>query len=202
MDPFSLATGIAGLLSLAGTVAQMTFGFISDIKSYPEEFTKLVMGTREMCGILCTIKPAIDRVHVARTISMGAELISGTVVKAEQLEACSQTLRKIMDLLDNTRRHKNGSVRKVVDRVDWAIKKKDQAKTLLEELERHKSTFDLAFSADVWYNHRSRLSWILTIIGNCQLQRARQLPLNVKLLRMIGSVGRTNGNVDIQVAFG
>jgi hypothetical protein len=194
MDPFSLAAGIAGLLSLAGTVAQMTFGFIGDIKSYPEEFTKLVTGTREMWGILCTIKPAIDRVHVAR-ISMAPELISGTAVKAEQLEACSQTLRKIMDLLDNTRRHKNGSVRKVVDRLDWAIKKKDQAKTLLEELERHKSAFDLAFSADVWYNHHSRLSWVLTIVGNCPLQRARQLPWNVKPLRRTESVGRTKRSV-------
>jgi hypothetical protein len=76
-------------------------------------------------------------------------LISGTVVKAEQLEACGRTLGEIMDLLNTTRLHTNGSVRKFGDRLKWANKTKDQAKALLGELEQHKTAFVLAFSADI-----------------------------------------------------
>jgi hypothetical protein len=61
MEPFSLAIGITGLLSLAGSVSRTAFGFISDMKSYPEEFSKLISRTTEMYGILSTIKPVIER---------------------------------------------------------------------------------------------------------------------------------------------
>jgi hypothetical protein len=60
VDPLSLAAGIAGLASLAIQVSQLTFGVIGDITDYPEEIRKLVAGTRELSGLLCTIKSIIE----------------------------------------------------------------------------------------------------------------------------------------------
>lgn len=63
MDPFTLATGIVGLIGVAQTVTQMTFSYVGDVKGYPEEFNKLVVGTREMYGVLCSIRPVIEKLE-------------------------------------------------------------------------------------------------------------------------------------------
>ena len=63
MDPFTLATAIVGVIGVAQTVAQMTFGYVGDVKGYPEEFNKLVVGTRELYGVLCSIRPVIERLE-------------------------------------------------------------------------------------------------------------------------------------------
>lgn len=60
-----------------------------------------------------------------------------------------RTLINIMDFLNNSLQHRNYKVRGAVERVVWAISKKDEAKLLLEELERHKSALGLAFSAQI-----------------------------------------------------
>jgi hypothetical protein len=60
-----------------------------------------------------------------------------------------RTLLAIMDFLNNSLQHRNNKVRGAVERVVWAVGKKDEAKLLLEELERHKSALDLAFSAQL-----------------------------------------------------
>lgn len=59
-DPFSLSTGIAGLISLALQVYQQTITFVGDITDYPEEFSKLVKNTQEMYGLLCVSGPIIE----------------------------------------------------------------------------------------------------------------------------------------------
>jgi hypothetical protein len=72
------------------------------------------------------------------------------VVKAEQLNACRRTLTEIMDLLNSSIRRKNHTLENAGRYLVWPLSKKDHAKSLLDELERHKSILDLAFSADIW----------------------------------------------------
>lgn len=57
-----------------------------------------------------------------------------------------------MNLLDHSIRRRKDNLRNTVKALAWPITTKNKAKALLDELERHKSTFDLAFSADIWYS--------------------------------------------------
>jgi hypothetical protein len=71
------------------------------------------------------------------------------IITMEQRRACMRTLLDIMDFLNNSLQHRNYKVRGAVERIIWAIGKKEDAKLLLEELERHKSALGLAFSAQI-----------------------------------------------------
>lgn len=73
------------------------------------------------------------------------------IVKPEQLDACRQTLHRIEDLLTTSIRRRKDRLGNTVKSVAWAMKTKDKAKSLFDELERHKSTFQLAMSLDMWY---------------------------------------------------
>ena len=61
LDPFSLSTGIASLMSLTASLTQTVLTFINDVRSFPEEFNKLLMEIINLHGVLSVIRPGVDR---------------------------------------------------------------------------------------------------------------------------------------------
>jgi hypothetical protein len=59
-DPFSLATGIAGLISLAEMAIRLGYGFYADIKGFPTEYQSLLTEISSLFGVLGTLKVVLD----------------------------------------------------------------------------------------------------------------------------------------------
>ena len=71
-------------------------------------------------------------------------------MKIAQVDACHLTLLEIQELLTKSIRRRNEHVRNVMKSIAWTMNIKNKAKSLITELEQHKSTFQVTLSLDIW----------------------------------------------------
>jgi Cdc6-like AAA superfamily ATPase len=135
-DPFSIAVSIGGLIQLADLVVNRTWPFLKEAKNQRSEVSKLSSEVASLAGTL----------HSLRLLSEGGAV----PIKQEDVLECQITLEGLRDQLkkaDGTSTGKRDKVRKLAQQLCFPYDRVEMQK-ILERLERLKSTFNLALSAE------------------------------------------------------
>jgi hypothetical protein len=140
MDPLSIASGVAGLVTLADVVISRTYNTIIACKHASEDSRKLLREVQALAGILQSLFSLESKLGTAALQSH---------IPAAQILACQQTLQNIRNKLEKSDPKEDGIsiFQKVKRTLKWPLSSSDTEK-VLTEMERHKSTFDLALSVD------------------------------------------------------
>ena len=139
-DPLSISASIAGLISLTDTAFRRTFSYVMAVKDAPKEISALSSELGILYGLL-------NRLHL-----LICQLDNGafhSAVQGHQLISCYRTLEKVKGILDkhDVSSFEDEKVQNLKKRFKWPFSISD-VKGLITEIERHKSTFNLALSAD------------------------------------------------------
>jgi hypothetical protein len=140
MDPLSVASGVAGLVTLAEVVISRTYNTIITCKHASEDSRKLLREVQALAGILQSL--------AALESKIGPTAIRSQVT-AHQVYDCQKTLQSIRDRLERADPKEQGIsfVQKAKRTLKWPFSLSD-TEEFLAEMERHKSSFDLALSVD------------------------------------------------------
>ncbi|KAL9638177.1 MAG: hypothetical protein Q9204_001596 [Flavoplaca sp. TL-2023a] len=139
-DPLSLSFGIAGLVTLSEMLFSRTSKYVKAVRNAPEEIRSLSKEIAALNGLL-------HRVQLLARDMEGQPM--ETSIQTYGLDSCHKTLDQIKTILD---KHEGPATAKVtIKTVKWRLEwpfSKSEAKCLVEEIGRHKSTLSLALKAD------------------------------------------------------
>ncbi|KAF7347065.1 ANK-REP-REGION domain-containing protein [Mycena venus] len=130
MDPFSLATGVAGLVSLAAQIASALAAFHSARKSY----ARLTSELGAMSSTLCMLQAHVDKGINARAAAL----------LREPVDQCRQTLEKLRAEFASDQR-----MLSLRPRLAWAKSDERRVIDFIGMLERYKTMFNLALQIDL-----------------------------------------------------
>ena len=138
MDGLSVASGIAGLVSLADIVVRRLVQYIGTAKNAKEEISTLLLQTSNLLGVLQSLKLLAEQYQTE----------SAAYVQTYHLHLCYETLRQFQALLNEAvpSSHQTKYV-EVKAKLHWPIAKSDVSK-FSSKLKEHRSTLSLALSAD------------------------------------------------------
>lgn len=140
-DPFTIATGVAGLLSLTIQVTQVTVEYVKGVKNVSavvEEFRQELMTLAHVLGLLDEfLKVEARNVAFTNTCALSAANFS-----------CEQQLQKLLVKLEKNL--KGGRISRAIDRLKWPFDEKEHHKAV-EDLHRYVQTFQLALTINGWY---------------------------------------------------
>ncbi|KAN0119232.1 ankyrin [Hyaloscypha variabilis] len=135
-DPFSISLNIGGLIQLADLVVNKTWPFLKEAKNQRSEIAKLSCEVASLAGIL----------HSLRLLAEG----STVPIKHDDILECQMTLEGLRDRLKKghgTSSGKRDQVKKLVQQLCFPYERVEMQK-ILERLDRLKSTFNLALTAE------------------------------------------------------
>lgn len=140
MDPLSVASGVAGLVTLAEVVMSRTYNTIIACKHASEDPRKLLREVQALAGIFQSL--------VALENKLGAAALRSQIT-APQVPECQKTLQCIRDMLEKSDPKEQGMsfVQRAKRTLKWPLSASD-TEEFLAEMERHKPSFDLALSVD------------------------------------------------------
>ncbi|KAM0718511.1 hypothetical protein Q7P37_005581 [Cladosporium fusiforme] len=187
MDPLSVASGVAGLITLAEVVISRTYNIIIACKHASEDSRKLLREVQALAGILQSVRTLETK--------LGNQSLQSRIPAAQVL-ACQQTLQLIRDKLDKADPKEPGlsRIQKTMRTLKWPISASDTEK-FLSEMERHKSTFDLALSVDALdailasQESEEKIASKIDEIGHYveKLWKSEQTKETQRMLQMIGA---------------
>ncbi|KAJ5003502.1 hypothetical protein K4K48_011684 [Colletotrichum sp. SAR 10_66] len=139
-DPLSIAASVAGIVSLSAAVFQQVTKFAKEVKHAEKHVKELASQTRNLSGVLQ---------NLALLASSLEDQGSATTFRAHHLYACSNTLYKIEERLKKAEEDiQTGNKAKAVLRsLRWPFSA-DETKSLIADLATHRSTLELALSAE------------------------------------------------------
>ncbi|KAL8902919.1 MAG: hypothetical protein Q9207_004287 [Kuettlingeria erythrocarpa] len=139
-DPLTISTSIAGLVTLADLVFSRIFQYAKGVKGASQEILKLSSEVGALYGILSNLRLVACQLE--------DESFQSTT-RAHHLYSCTQTLENLMAILDkdDTSGLQPRSVGSIKRKLHWPFKS-SEVKSLLEEIQRHKTTLGLALNAD------------------------------------------------------
>jgi hypothetical protein len=140
MDPLSIASGVAGLITLAEVVISRTYNTIIKCKNASEDSCRLLREVQSLLGILQSISTLEKK--------LGASTIQSKI-PARDVVACQLTLQNIRDKLEKADPREAGVTiwQKAGRTFKWPLSS-SQTDEILLAMDRHKSTFNLAMSVD------------------------------------------------------
>jgi hypothetical protein len=126
MDPFSVISGVAGILTAGSALSSALYDLIRSIQDAPREMVEIAGGISELALLLRELK---------NTLKAGKELY-----KPRLLRAIRSTTNRIHHLQSEVHDmiEENGSF----SRIAWSFRR-PKAKDLLAMIESHKSTLQL-----------------------------------------------------------
>ena len=138
MDGLSVASGIAGLLSLADVIVRRLVHYVSAVKHAKDSISSLLLETSGLLGVLQSLKLLAEQ--------YGKE--EAAYLRMHHVRSCYETLERLRSLLGEAypSKHKS-SLQGIQERLHWPLSK-SVADKYIEELERHKSTLSVSLSAD------------------------------------------------------
>ncbi|OAL26726.1 hypothetical protein AYO22_04079 [Fonsecaea multimorphosa] len=134
-DPFSLITGVAGLLSLAGTVISQCYCYGCAVAEAPDEARRLVSEVTSLNGILLGVQGLATQMDLP----------------VYQLESSLKNCKVVLDTV-STKLHKfspNSSKspgKRAISRLLWPLRK-NETEELVSAVERHKNSLSLSLSS-------------------------------------------------------
>lgn len=165
-DPLSVISGIAGLVTAAEIVASRTHKYVVAVKDASKDIKSLSQELLALYGVLNSLSLVV---HEFKTEGLNSAAQIQLIYSCQDvLETIRVKLEKVdPDSTDN-------SFRAGKRKLQWPFSK-DETRTMLVEVERHKSTLALALSAD-------NMSAILRCLtSQDQIQRGVQ-ELSVQIL--------------------
>ena len=140
-DPFTIATKVAGLLSLTFEVTQITVEYVKGVKQASvaiEQFRQELVALRDV------LKLFEDFLKV--------DAPKGVFNKTSMLYAanssCERQLRRILTKFE--KHLKGGRFSQAVDRLTWPFDEKEHHRAV-EDLHRYVQTFQFALNIGGWY---------------------------------------------------
>lgn len=157
MDPFSLATGIAGLVQISGLVISRCYHYGCAVSSAPAERRQLLAEITTLSGLLIGLQCRVN----ADSSSDTGDNNYGMTGMSDALSECQVILKELADRLDGIgvggevgegvgKGERIGKRKKFgmgVKRALWLLKEKETME-LVERLERHKATLTMALNSD------------------------------------------------------
>ncbi|KAL2066420.1 hypothetical protein VTL71DRAFT_2491 [Oculimacula yallundae] len=138
-DPLSIAGSVAGLVSIADAVFTRTYRYVRQVKNAETEIGELASGIRSLSGTLHGL---------ALVLSELERETNETNFRLHHINSCRATLTAIetkLDCYDVTTSEKK--LDRVIKRLRWPFSH-TETKELIADVERHKSTINVALSAD------------------------------------------------------
>jgi hypothetical protein len=134
-DPFSIATGVAGVIQLAGFVIGQCYRYGCGVSSAPEEARRLVSEVTSVSGVLVGVQGVIKHGNPSgyQFESLLRELRSLLQTLSAQLQKQSPDSEK-------------SSGRRTLNRLLWPLRK-GETEELVSALERHKNSLSLSLSS-------------------------------------------------------
>ncbi|KAJ0268066.1 hypothetical protein COL940_013755 [Colletotrichum noveboracense] len=139
-DPLSIAASVTGIVSLSAAVFQQVTKFAKEAKNAEKNVKELASQTRNLSGVLQ---------NLALLASSLEDQDSATTFRAHHLYACSNTLYKVEERLKkaNDDFHSGSKAKAVLRSLKWPFSA-DETKSLSAEMATHRSTLELALSAE------------------------------------------------------
>ncbi|KAK6373649.1 hypothetical protein LTS17_008142 [Exophiala oligosperma] len=169
-DPLSITTGVAGLLSLAGSVISQCYQYGCGVADAPEEAKRLAFEVTNLSGLLVGVQ------NLAKHHQFPTQDIQPI------LKECDTSLQTLSSRLRDHGPHPNNkasTTRRTIKRLLWPLRKTD-TENLIALLERHKRSLSLAldtFSASNHTNHQRQqiLDWLSDYQHEAQYRQGFQL---------------------------
>lgn len=137
MDGLSIASGVAGLVSLADTVFSRTYKFVREVKNAEKDISKLAREIRNLSSLL----------HGLSLVFVELEQESSeSNFQLHHLNSCRVTLRTIEKTLDSCSPVGN-RLDKAWGKLKWPFSS-TETKILINDVERHKTVINVALAAD------------------------------------------------------
>jgi Fungal N-terminal domain of STAND proteins len=143
MDPLSVTASVIAILQLSGKIISACVAYTSSIKDAPRDLRTIIVEIHSLQAVirvldLTSIKPT----HAENGL-------------AASLDACRLSLKELSDLLDlqtsqsssgNGQSAKWARLMPTLTTLAWPLKQ-HRAKSLMDDISRHKSTITLSLSA-------------------------------------------------------
>ncbi|KAF7891213.1 uncharacterized protein EAF02_001538 [Botrytis sinoallii] len=142
-----VASSIAGLVSLADTVVRLGYKYIRDVKDAEQSVQNLVKEVNNLSGVLHSLE------NVAQALEAQDTSVHGSS-KIKHLYSCQKTLEKMSDQLQKA----IPEVKSTFQKLKWPFKKTVTSE-LLEEIQSHKITMNLALNTQ-------QMSALIEILAN------------------------------------
>lgn len=146
MDPLSLSCNIIGVLTIASKLLSLGYSYGNSVKDFPEDIQDLVGELSSLSGILHALNATMDPTDGGGVVSTKVDPNGMARAITIPLEDCRRLLSDMAGELEKYQ--KSGSkAQKAVKRLYWPLKE-NETKVWVKKIERYKSTFSLALSAD------------------------------------------------------
>lgn len=133
-EALGVASSIAGLVSLADTVVRLGYKYIRDVKDAERSVQNLVKEVNNLSGVLHSLE------NVAQALEAQDTSVHSSS-KIKHLYSCQTTLEKMTEQLQKA----IPEVKSTSQKLKWPFKKAVTSE-LLEEIQSHKLTMDMALN--------------------------------------------------------
>jgi hypothetical protein len=118
-EPLSIASGIAGLVTLSTAVLAAGYKYVNSVSSAPEDFKSLV---RETASLSVVLSQLISHSVMEETVQ---QFGSHTLVQQDLLQDCETTLHKIQSLIRDCELVGGHRGKNAMNTLLWPLKKKE-----------------------------------------------------------------------------
>jgi hypothetical protein len=138
-DPLSIAASVAGLITIAETVIGSGYQYVKNAKDAGSQVSALISEITNLFGVLHSL-------HLVACRFEGEEFDS--TMQIHHIHSCYVVLEKIKLRLDKANPVGSHNALEAAKRkLHWPISS-SETKSLIADVERHKSTLSLALHAD------------------------------------------------------
>ncbi|KAJ2983550.1 hypothetical protein NUW58_g6229 [Xylaria curta] len=158
MDPLSISTSVAGLVTLAGTVFSLVAKYIKNVNEAPKEAKDLLDEVKQFSILLHHLSLVARELEI--TTKDGEEALRDSPnLQWHHIYDCQTILNRVDQGLRRATEdlQSPSTFKKIRSRLKWPFSS-DDTKHMIQTIERHKQTIDVALSA----NSYSRLALCLS----------------------------------------
>ena len=157
MDPLTLATGLAGLLTLTIELTSICHGYVSGARKAPKSVQGFILELISLKKVLSDLQdkvilePAIAEAFDGRSSSIMENLQSQSTIASGQVAAVNlmdQCKVELDSLLKSLKPNSSSSrARSIINQLIWPLREKAMQKAV-DAMHRYRNIFDLSISID------------------------------------------------------
>ena len=148
MDPFTIATGLSGFLSLAIEVTKILRDYTESVNSAPTDAGNMLAEVDALVHVLDQLKNFLadnnDIISAKINFHEQSALITALKICRDSIESLCKTLRKFAGT------GSKGKSRQWWEQLKWPFQKEDCAE-IIERLHRCSQTFTFSLTISNWY---------------------------------------------------
>ena len=149
-DPLSIASGIVGLLAVAGTTLTKGYCILRSLQGSKSDVERLLIDLSQLTGVLVAMeareKEINKKVHVEQP-----EADSISRLLDSSIPGCRNMMNKISDIMQKLEKS-----RRAVLAIKWQFLEPDIRKSI-QDIEHYKTVFTLCIGIDIRYVHTPRV---------------------------------------------